>query len=396
MREAISFDTVDTDILQYNNIQQISRGTLITANIADLHFPNVISPQVQFSILDEQFLKKIENLPKLDLVTILGDLYDHKVLASSDAVLYATMFVSKVVEICKRKNATLIIIQGTISHDANQLKMYYPYMYDTSIDVRIVTGLKFEYVKNAKILCIPELYGFDESIYQRFLFGEGFYDMALMHGMFAGAVNNGGDNAGSSRLFHIEDFYNCRGPILSGHVHKPGCFKDHFYYCGSPYAWRFDDDHKKGFIMCAYNLDTSRYYIDWEEIRSFRYKTIHIDEIVNTDPQFLISKINKMKDDQGIDFIRIFFDVDLPKISKMIINNNYKENSHVVVEYQKTADELLERKREEELESNMEKFRFIMDAKIPDEEKFCIYVNILKEKEGWMTVNELLEILNDL
>lgn len=160
MADLIYFDdNQDEEITQYQSNQIIKRGTLISANIADIHFSikNII-PQMQLSILDEQFLSKIESLPKLDLVTILGDLYDHKVLTTSDAALYASIFIGKLVDICRKKNATLIIIQGTLHHDANQLKLYYHYMEEKDIDVRIVTRIQFEYVKGAKILCIPELY----------------------------------------------------------------------------------------------------------------------------------------------------------------------------------------------------------------------------------------------
>ena len=68
--------------------------------------------------------------------------------------------------------------------------------------------------------------------------------MAVLHGTMEGSVY-GNNTTGNSRLFHIEDFMNCRGPILGGHVHKPGTFGDSFYYCGSPYAWSFADDHNK-------------------------------------------------------------------------------------------------------------------------------------------------------
>lgn len=393
MKDVLHFHT-DEDITQYQSNQIVSRGTLIIASIADLHFPiNNIGPKLQFSILDEQFIQKIENLPKLDIITVLGDLYEHKVLASSDAVLYASMFIGKLIEICKRKNCTLIVIQGTQSHDANQLKMYYHYMNDQYVDVRIVTHLKFEYVKNTKILCIPELYGIDETVYRYFLYESGFYDIAIMHGMFSGAVS-GGDNIGSSRVFRIEDFQNCRGPILSGHVHKPGTFKDHFYYCGSPYAWRHDDDHDKGFILMALNLDTFHYYLDWIPIKSFIYRTIGIDEIINNDPQAMISYINRIKQEEGIDYIRIQFHTQMTKMTRMIINQNYQNDPYVKLEFPSTEEEILLKQKENQMNENIEKYGFIL-SKMTDEEKFCMYVNMIQEDETYITVQELRSILEE-
>ena len=162
-------NNIDNEIQQYDMSFIPNRGSIVAAHIADLHFP-VMDPQKQYMILEEQFIQKIAQLPKLDLICVDGDIFDHKVSLSSDATLYASLFVSHLVEVSKIKNATLIILQGTLSHDANQLKMYYHYMERTDVDVRVVTNIRFEIVKNSRILCIPELYGVSEEIYQQYLF----------------------------------------------------------------------------------------------------------------------------------------------------------------------------------------------------------------------------------
>ena len=56
------------------------------------------------------------------------------------------------------------------------------------------------------------------------------------------------DTVGNCRLFTIDDFVNCTGPIIAGHVHEPGCFNKYFYYTGSPYSWSFADHDNKGFL----------------------------------------------------------------------------------------------------------------------------------------------------
>ena len=58
----------------------------VEAIIADLHF-GAMDPRTQYKILEEQFLSYISNLQILDAVTIAGDIFDHKFIASSDAVL---------------------------------------------------------------------------------------------------------------------------------------------------------------------------------------------------------------------------------------------------------------------------------------------------------------------
>lgn len=395
MKPLITFeeDIIDQDVSQFNTYRITKKGTLIVASIADLHFPaNRIGPKTQCEILEQQFLQKIENLPKLDLVTIVGDLYDHKVLASSDAVLYASIFVGKLIEICKTKQASLIIIQGTASHDANQLRLYYHYMQDPSVDVRIVTQIQFEYVKGAKILCIPELYGIDESVYHKFLYGSGFYDMAFMHGTFEGAIY--GNNVGNSRLFTMQDFGNCNGPIIAGHVHHPGCFSKHFYYCGSPYAWGFDDDHEKGFILFSMNLDNRRYYINWEQIHSFIYRTIVIDNKAINDPHGIITYIDKIKREQGIDFIRIRFENPVSKTERLMLSGNYRDDESVKIEFPDTEAEIMIQKQNEDYNDIFTKYPYLFDNSISDEERFCAYINTLKG-DGYITVDELRSIIED-
>ena len=143
------------DILNY----QRNRGTLIEVHLADLHF-GAFDPKKQYQILVEQVLSDIAQLPKLDIISIDGDLFDHKVMSNSDAALYASKFVADLVHIAKQKNATLILLAGTYSHDFDQLKLFYHYMDNSNnygVDVRVITNIQFEYIKGAKILMVPEL-----------------------------------------------------------------------------------------------------------------------------------------------------------------------------------------------------------------------------------------------
>ena len=382
---------MNSDINEYDFSYYYHRGILVSAHISDLHFP-VMDPKKQYDILEEQFLRKVETVPSLDLICINGDLYDHKVMTSSDATLYASMFVGRLVEICKQKNATLIILQGTISHDANQLKIYYHYMQRSDVDVRIITNLQFEMVKNARVLCIPELYGVPEEIYQQYLTYSGFYDLAIMHGTFKGAVY--GDNVGNGRLFKLEDFNNCRGPIVSGHVHKPGCFDNHFYYCGSPYRWRFDDDHDKGFILLAQDLDSKIYYLDYQQIISDVYATITLDELINNNPKDTIDYINNLKISKGINYIKIKFTKDMQSSYKMTLNTQYRNDDTVTLEYYNKEDEL-KKQAEEQIKQDNEKYGFLLDKGLSDIQKFVLWVNHLKEDEMFLTVEELERILEE-
>lgn len=363
--------------------------TIITAHIADLHF-SAMDSHKQYDILSKQFLNKISQIPKLDLICINGDLFDHKISLASEATYYASMFIAQLVEIAKIHQATLIILQGTLSHDANQLKIYYHYMQRNDVDVRIVTNIRFENVKGFRVLCLPELYNIPEEYYQQILFRSDFYDLCILHGTIKGSVYD--DNTGNGRLFTIDDFLNCKGPIIAGHIHKAEVFYKHFYYCGSPYRWRFDDDCSKGFILMAYNKLTRQYYLDYEEIESDVYKTITLDELVHNNPLDTIAYIKHLKESQGIDYIKIKFNSMISTADRMTINNNFRNDKNVYLDFYSQEKEIAKQAEEQVQESN-NRVGFLLNADLTDEQKFVMWVNYLKQDERFFSVEELEKIL---
>lgn len=372
----------------YENIS-LHRGILNEVHIADLHF-GAFDPRKQYEILKEQFLNKIAMIPKLDIIVVDGDIFDHKVMSNSDASMYACIFINDLVEITRVHNATLVLLHGTYSHDFDQLKLFYHYMDDKTVDVRIITEIKFEMIKGARILCIPELYGVDESIYSHFFFDSGWYDAAFIHGTFKGSVY--GDNVGNGRLLTPNDFIYCKGVAISGHVHKSGCFNGFYYYCGCPYRWKFGEEEDKGFLLLSHDLDTQIHYVQFEKIESFRYDTIFLDQLVSEDPKKIIDYINKLKNEQGIDYIKVRFRIPIPGYNKTIINNYYRNNGNVFVEFM-NLEEIEKEKQENQIKQNS-RYNYLTDKSISDFERFVRYVN---ESEGYqfITVQQLNDLLND-
>lgn len=376
------------DYTQYTDENLGKRCILNEVHIADLHF-GAFNPKTQYDILEEQCFSRIEQIPKIDIISIDGDIFDHKVMSNSDTVLYATLAVDRLVNICRQKGSTLLILHGTYSHDYDQLKIFYHYMSDNTVDVRIVTTLKFEYIKGAKILCIPELYGVDESVYHKFFFESGWYDAAFVHGTFKGAVY--GDTVGAGRLLTPEDFTYCKGVAIAGHVHKSGCFNGFFYYCGCPYRWKFGEEEEKGYLLLSHDLDTQIHYVQFEPIKSFRYDTIYLDELVSEDPKKITEYINQLKTEKGIDYIKVRFRVPIPGYNKTIINNYYRNNSSTTIEFLDTK-EVEEMKQQEQIKST--EYSYLTDNKLSDFEKFVRYVN---DNEGYefITVQKLEELLSE-
>lgn len=363
---------------------------LIGACTADLHF-SAFNPKEQYEILKNQFIDVISNLPRLDYIAVAGDIYDHKLMGNSDGLYYASLIIDEIVRIAKEKNSTVLLLHGTFSHDSDQLKNFYHYLNSPDLDIRIVTNIQFEMIKGARVLCIPELYGIEESVYDKYLHKSGYYDIAIMHGTFEGAVY--GNTVGNGRLFTIHDFDMCRGFMIGGHVHTPGCFKGYFYYTGSPYRWKFGEEEKKGYLIATYDKDTYLHYVHFQEIISKTYITIDITTIENNNPTAIINYINELKVKDNIDFLKVKFKVPINGSDKVIISNYFRNNNYTFVEFLDAANEYKIKTKEKE--EFLSEYDFILDNSISDIEKFVKYVNIREGKE-FITVDKLTEILNEV
>lgn len=369
----------------------MERGLFIAAHIADLHF-SAFEAKKQYQILREQFISVIDQLPKLDLISIDGDYFDHKLMGSSEGIYYGTQLMDDIIHVAQRHHSTILMIHGTFSHDADQLKIFYHLQNNPEVDIRIHTGLAIEQVGNARILCIPELYGLDEKEYQHYLHQSGYYDMALMHGTFEGSVY--GNNVGQGRLFNIHDFSNCKGFIIAGHVHRPGCFESYFYYCGCPYRYKFGEEESKGFLITIQDLDTNRHYCHFQEIISDTYTTLQLDHVQDKNPQVLIERINATKIEQHIDFLKVKFNFPMDGADKTIIQNYYRTNPCIFVEFMSNMEERIYHEKEASQSTIVgDQYSFILDNKISDIEKFVTFVN-MKEGKNIISVEKLKDILS--
>lgn len=377
------------DATKYDIEKKQSRGCLSEIHLADIHFGK-IDPKEQYDILKREVINELYKIPIIDIIFINGDIFERKYTTDSAPVLYASMFMADIRLVAIEKNATVIILSGTESHDAGQLNLFYHYIEDPEFDIRIVENIKFEYAKGAKILCIPELYGIPESVYETALYRSGIYDQCVMHGTIEGSVYNNTINK-RGRLFGIDDFGNCRGPIVSGHVHVPGCFNSHFYYSGSPIRFNFGEEQEKGFLLIYYNLDNGDYYPHLIPVKSFRYDTINVDELISQDPKDVIKYINMLRE-EGIDYIRIQFGKEVPSENLAIIKEYYKNNGRI--KFKLLEDKSTQITSEPKDSDKYGKFKYLFDDNISPYVKLATYIN---DKENCMftTGDEIKKIIEE-
>ena len=79
-----------------------NRGILTEVHLADLHF-NAIDPKIQYDILSEQVLSKINAMNHIDLISINGDIFDRKIMSNSNGALYASLFIDNIISIARNK-----------------------------------------------------------------------------------------------------------------------------------------------------------------------------------------------------------------------------------------------------------------------------------------------------
>ena len=282
------------------------RGISFQVHISDIHF-GIIDPKTEYDILQDQFINKIRGMP-LDCISIDGDFFDRLFPSNTDAILYANLFFSELVKICKENrynniNTVLVVIAGTKNHDADQMKLFYPYLDDKELDLRIVEKIQFEWINGCRVLCIPELYNVSKESYIEVLWKSGSYDMVFMHGSIEGGIYD--NKMGQAKVFQPNDFGFCLGPVIAGHIHTGPSLHGFCYYNGSPIRWNFGEEEPKGFQIVLYDMDSRYYYIHKEIITSFKYDTLSIDDILLSDPQSIIKYINEKRENEGIDHIRL-------------------------------------------------------------------------------------------
>ena len=142
------------------------------------------------------------------------------------------------------------------------------------------------------------------------------------------------------------------------------------------------------------NLDTREYITDYEEITSFVYRTITMKQLVSNDPKDTVQYIRDLKFKEGIDFIKIKFINEVSLSDKMILNNVFRDDNSVTLEY-KTIEEKIKQETEQNVLNDQTQFSFLVDPNYTDQQKFVMWVNYLKHDETFMTVEQLEQMLTE-
>lgn len=368
-----------------------SQGAVIEVHIADIHF-GAVDPAKEYQILHEQFIVPLSRGLKFDILAIDGDLFDKKFLASSPAIDFANRFIMECVGLCEMYNATMIVLAGTKSHDADQLSMFYGLQYSDTVDFRIVEHLQFEYAKGLKILCIPEEYGKPAEYYADKLCN--IYDTVFMHGTVVGSIYGANKYTLETKkapVFSIDAFAGCRGPIIAGHVHKAACYNSYIYYVSNPIRYKFGEEEEKGYGIVLHS--PCGHFYHFEPITSFSYVTIRREDIQASDPNQVIEYLLQLKA-SGIDHVRIDFSTKPDPVTQQLVEKYSASDPTIVVKrFSEKADK---DDPVEDINPQEERFKelgFLVD---PATDPYTKFVNFVNHNEGKiiLTVDQLKDILS--
>ena len=176
-------------------------------------------------------------------------------------------------------------------------------------------------------------------------------------------------------------------------MHTGGCFNSHFYYTGSPLRWKFGEENEKGFLLVLYNSYTREHYTYLQKIKSFRYDTINLDDLISSDPRDIIERIDSLHN-QGIDNIRIEFTKDIPSDNLNVLKNYYRNKSFIKIKTSssKKTKEISTNDYDEEL---YKKYEYLYDNSLDEYDKLAKFI-CTNEPDVFLTGEDIKRIVLDL
>lgn len=360
---------------------------LHVSTISDIHF-GAFDAEVLFNELKEGFLKPLKKKKELDLVVITGDYYDKKISHNSKHARYSTLFFTSLISICMDKGAKIRIIQGTESHDNDQLELLEIIAKESKCDIKFIYNVEEEEIfKDLNVLYIPEEYMTDKEEYYGDYFKKS-YDMIFGHGMvqevsFCALSQESATTMSKAPIFKTEVFKEiCRGPVMFGHIHTPQVIKDCVYYIGSFSRWTFGEEEAKGYCDITYNISNGYYEVDYIENKLARqFDTIEIspsNNFFNKNIEDQINYIHNIAYVSEADFIRLKInlpsDYENERLLIEMIKDTFSRHKNVKILFNSNSKMKTKAEIEEKINKLMDKYDFMFDKTIHYDEKICRYI----------------------
>ena len=370
---------------------KLSRSFKIISVLADLHIGNRrCSADTLRKQLKKYYFKQMEESPYLDAIFILGDLMHTIVSLNSEYSELFHWFISKIYKLAKKKNASVIIIKGTPSHDNDQLNNIKHYQNnEDGVDFRIFEQISETELFGMKLLILPDVRVKKDTDIEKYLENKK-YDMILGHGTIDKMqfFQQESENMPmKSYVYKCKDLCKAsRGPVLFGHIHQYHEYFDKFYYCG-PFTALERGTTMAGYLLLAIDSKhPSNYYVEHvDNPDTARYYEIELDtdDILENSADQIIQAIDEyIADAQPHDLItlRIFRDNENTSADKvLLIEGKYRLDKRFSIIKKIVSDD--EEEKQKKFIERKTKYSYILDSglKVPTI-MYRYYANDMKPK----------------
>lgn len=244
------------------------RDYKIFAAIADIHIGRQsISASSFKKQLKEHFLNVLKEIDPLDGIFICGDILHTIISLNSENAGLFYWFIEQVYKLAKKKNAVVIIIRGTIAHDAEMLDNIKIYQERDDVDFRVYDTIEEITIwDDYKVLVLPDMKVKQLQDVDKYLDASGKYDLILGHGTIDSlqfAEQESEQLSLKTYYYDVDKLIDCcKGPILFGHIHQWQSILNHFYYIGS-FTTLERGISQPGFVIGGiYNKDRRKFVIN--------------------------------------------------------------------------------------------------------------------------------------
>ena len=232
--------------------------------ISDIHW-GVIDPYLQMKYLEffREFLRLYGS--DIDLLVILGDYFDNKLSLNSPQALVSNDWFHSILDLCKKKSIVIRLVQGTSSHDNDQLEVFSP-LEDESFRIFFKTTVEETLPGLNCVYCPDEL--IQTSEYEEIYLDEILQkkDIGFFHGSFDVVYGKLLESKPelmekNNVIFHYELWNKTiYGPMIAGHWHDGKSYND-LHYCGTPFCYEFNEEEPKGFLLVEYDTESKEYSV---------------------------------------------------------------------------------------------------------------------------------------
>jgi hypothetical protein len=335
--------------------------------INDLHFGMRDSKRLYDELsLFKQYLK---DHPEIQILVFDGDYFDTKLSVTDPATFYAISFFKEVMDIVVPRKVMVRMVQGTRSHELNQLQLFKPY--EDGCYFKIIETVQKEDIFGLHILYLPEEYPEDEEAYYKdykadkynIIFGHGTWDFVAQMGQEELAART---DIHSAPVFEWSEWKNSvpNGFISFGHIHGRNVYGKKIYYSGSYTRWSYGERSARGFTAFTYDLDKQTYDVQFvDNTIAPRFDTLDLTDLKVDLKTIEIKDLQKLLDEyiEKTDNLRITL-TGLSEDKIGLLKKIYWNNPKVKLDIPVNATLLKESSKNKE---DFKKYHYITKRELP-------------------------------